>query len=249
MNEVKDIFEIQVPKKRLIFVSILIFSAGFLGAWIFYKLIILSIIFAFLSLILLKVYKKKYKQKVHEQIESEFYDINILLSAELETGLPINMAVEAIRREISQSEIYGFKYMDVELRNWSKKMSMGMKINTVIEDFAKRSQNKSIMEYSNMISICTKKGGSIRDVIKNTNAILNEKRELKREIEVLTAEKSLEQKIMNVMPLAVLVLLDKTASDFIAPLYNSLIGRITMTILIGIFLICYLWSSKIASLK
>ncbi len=249
MNEIKDIFEIEVPKKRLISVSILIYSGGFLGAWIFYKLLIVSVIFAFVSLASLKIYKKKYREKVHERIESEFYDINLLLSAELETGLPINMAIEMIRKEISHSEIYGFQYMDIELKNWSKKMNMGMKINTIIEDFAKRSQNKSIMEYANMISICTKKGGSIRDVIKNTNAILNEKRELKREIEVLTAEKSLEQKIMNLMPLAVLVLLDKTASDFIAPLYNCLIGRITMTILIAIFLICYLWSAKIASLK
>ncbi len=248
-NDVQDIFEIKLSKNKKIVAYLSLFISGFAVSWVFYKLIILSFIFAFLSLFLIKFYKKMYIKKISEVIEDEFYDINLLLSAELETGTPINMAIKSIKNEITRSDIYNFKYMNIEISNWDKKMNMGIKLNKIIQDFAIRSKNNNIMDYANMIAICTKKGGSIRDVIKNTNSILNEKRTLKREIEVISAEKKLEQKIMNLMPLAVLIMLDKSAPEFISPLYTNILGRITMTILLFIFLLSYLWSSKIASLN
>ncbi len=247
-NEVPDIFDIKLSKNQKIIAYVTLFITGFAVSWVFYKLVILSLIFAFLSLILITFYKKINRKKINEMIEDEFYDINLLLSAELETGTPINMAIKSIKNEITRSDIYNFKYMNLEISNWDRKMNMGIKLNEIIKDFALRSKNNNIMDYSNMIEICTRKGGSIRDVIKNTNSILNEKRTLKREIEVISAEKKLEQKIMNLMPLAVLIMLDKSAPEFIAPLYTNILGRITMTILLFIFLLSYLWSSKIASL-
>ncbi len=244
-----DIFNIHPSSKKIFLASILSFIIGSILSWIFYKVLILSIIFGFLSIFSVKFYKEKYKKKIEEQIEDEFYDINMLLVAELESGIPINTAIRNIRREINTSPIYKFEYMEKELNLWTKKMGMGMKIEEIILDFSIRSENESLIEYANLIKICSSKGGSLKDIISNTNEVLSEKRQLKRDIEVLIAEKKLEQKVMNLMPIAVLVMLQKSAPEFIEPLYTNLAGRITMTVLLIIFSISYFWSAKLSSLE
>lgn len=243
-----DLFEISVPTGKLLVSGATLSAFGFGSAWIFYKSLAISVIFGFFSLFFLKYYIRDYRRKIQEKIENEFYDINLLLSAELETGVPMNLAIESISREVNSSDIYEFAFMNQELQSWKRKMGMGIALDSIFLDFAKRSQRKELIEYAEMIALCTRKGGSLKEVIKNTNSILNEKREIKREIEVLTAEKRLEQKIMNLMPLVVLVMLDRTAPEFIAPLYHNLIGRVTMSVLLLLFLLSYLWSSKISKL-
>lgn len=243
-----DLFEISVPTAKLLASGLALSVFGFGSAWIFYKSLTISVMGGALSLSLLKYYIRNYRRKIQEQIEHEFYDINLLLSAELETGVPMNQAIESISREINSSNLYEFEFMNRELQSWKRKMGMGIRLDAIFSDFARRSERKELIEYAEMIALCTRKGGSLKEVIKNTNSILNEKREIRREIEILTAEKRLEQKIMNLMPLVVLFMLDRTAPEFIAPLYHNLIGRITMTILLFLFLISYLWSSKISKL-
>ncbi len=245
----KDIFNLTPPIINIISVSLLLFALGFSISWIFYKSFALSFVFALFSISFIKIYIKNYREKAHKKIEEEFYDINMLLSSELESGIPINMAIKAIKNDLKSSNIYDFKYMDLEIEIWSKKMKMGLKIEDIISDFAFRSQNENIIEYANMIKICSKKGGNIREIINNTNSTLNDKRQLKRDLDVLIAEKQLEQKIMSIMPVIVLIMLDKSAPEFIAPLYTNIVGRITMTILLILFIFCYLWSSKLSKLN
>ena len=65
---------------------------------------------------------------------------------------------------------------------------------------------------------------------KNSTEIIREKIEMRQEIDNLLAAKKLENKILSVMPFAMVIMLKETGSGFMDPLMTTLYGRVVMTI-------------------
>ena len=72
--------------------------------------------------------------------------------------------------------------------------------------------------------------GGVTRVIENTAQLLQEKIEIRQELEVLLARKKTEQRIMNLMPLLVIGMLATLSPDYVRPLYVTLQGRAIMTV-------------------
>lgn len=244
-----NIFKQRAPTIQYIAASAVIFLIGFFIAWVFYKVVLASIIVGLLSLFFLKVYEKKRLEKLKKEIEDEFYDLNQLLIAELETGIPINSALKNIESRLGNNTVYNFKYMEKEIRKWVRAMETGKRIESIIRQFAEDSEDNNIKEYANLVSICTQYGGNLFDVIRSANSVLSEKRQMEREVSVLIAEKKLEQNAMSLMPIAILLLFQNSAPEFISPLYTTVIGRICMTFLLAIYTISFFWAKRLADIR
>lgn len=244
-----DIFDISPGTANIVLHLFLYASSLYFLAWIFYENTLISLISTPLSLLLLKQYKKYYIKKVRAEIEEEFTDLNRLIIAEMEAKIPIEKALRNIEERLYTDEIYEFKHMKYELRNWIRHLELGLKLEEILTDFAERSGETSYRDYAKMVNLSGKMGSKIFEVIVNTNQVLQERREMKNELDVLLTEKKLEQKIMSFMPVALILMLKNMSYEFIAPLYESIQGRIVMTVVLIIFGISYFWSSKLAELK
>jgi tight adherence protein B len=60
--------------------------------------------------------------------------------------------------------------------------------------------------------------------------------------------KKTEQKILNIMPFAVIGLLLMMSPDYLSPLYDSIQGQIIMTVCVALTIMSYLLSKKIADI-
>lgn len=244
-----DIFHQKPELKIKIFIILLSITGIYTIAWIFYESHLFCLLLSPLSLVLLKYYGLAYTKKLKEEIEDEFSDLNRLIIAELEAKIPIEKALKNIEERIFSDDIYEFKHINFELKRWINELEMGLKLEDILIEFSNRSEDQSLKDYAKMVSLSSKTGSKLYEVIVNTNQVLQERKELKTEISILVAEKKLEQRLMSLMPILIIIMLKSTAPDFIAPLYNGMEGRIIMTLVLGLFTLSYFWSKKLAELK
>ena len=128
------------------------------------------------------------------------------------------------------------------------KLRVNQRIEDALEDFARRSGVEEISSFAQIIQICKRTEGNIAKVIENTAGLLQEKIEIQGEVQVALAKKKMEQKILNVMPVAVLSLLLLLSPDYLAPLYSSFQGRMIMTVCAGLAIASYCISKRMADI-
>lgn len=128
---------------------------------------------------------------------------------------------------------------------------IGLDNNIQIEDlllnFAERSGVEDVRNFANVFATCYKKGGNIKDVIKNTASIIGDKIEIQMELETMVSGQKNEQNIMLVMPVVFIVVLKSMGGDLID--LESPIGILSVTIALGIFVLAYFISKKILNIK
>lgn len=121
-------------------------------------------------------------------------------------------------------------------------------IEDLLEDFGERSGIEDVKSFANVFKICYRKGGNIKDVIRNTHAILSDKMTIKEEIETLVTANKFEQNIMIVMPVILIALIKFSSPDF-AKNFTSPTGIISTTIAIALFVVSYFVGRKILKIK
>lgn len=115
-------------------------------------------------------------------------------------------------------------------------------------DFGIRSGIEDIESFANVFETCYRKGGNIKDVIKNTQQIITEKMEVEMEIQTVVAASANEQTIMTVLPIFLIALIKMMSpefgSNFVTP-----VGLISTTIAIVMFVAAYFVGKKILAIK
>lgn len=208
----------------LISTTILI-SLGYL----FYSNIIISFLLGFLSLKLVRHYKKFMLAKRRRELNFQFRDLLFSISTSIATGRQIGEAL--IEASNNLEIIYeNHDFINIELREINKRIINSKEsIEKILFDFANRCALEDITNFVDILSTCRKTGGDINKVImKSCNAIMD-KISMQREVESLTAQKKLEGIILTSIPLITIFLLRITSPDYIQILYDSFTGKIIMT--------------------
>jgi len=114
------------------------------------------------------------------------------------------------------------------------------------------SQEMAIEEgelFCKSLLICIQKGGNLNRTIKETIVFLKEKKELERDIEMITLEKNTERVIVSICPFAILALLGLSQNGYMEPLYQGFNGRLIMTLAGILFLLSSLIAKKLLEVK
>ena len=86
-------------------------------------------------------------------------------------------------------------------------------------------------------------------IIKNTVRTISEKIETENEIQVVISAKKMEQKIMSVVPFIIIGYLKLTSADFIAKLYNNIVGVLVMSVCLILYIAAVGLSKKIVDIS
>jgi tight adherence protein B len=127
-------------------------------------------------------------------------------------------------------------------------MDMNEPLILALMDFAKRSGIEDIKNFADVFSICKSTGGNLADVVRNTYTIINQKIDIKNEIQVIISEQKLSQKILNFVPFGLLILLSSSSPDYIQPLYSAK-GNLVMFAVLLLLGVSNLVSSKITNIE
>ena len=178
----------------------------------------------------------------------QFKDAILAVSASLSAGYSIENAFKDARKEMTI--LYGADSIIVkELQCIEYKLNMNVTLEKAMENFAMRSGQEEILNFTQVLWTAKKSGGDFNKIIQRTAGIIHEKIEIKKEIKILVSAKQLEQKIMNGIPIAIILYINFSNPGFLNGMYGNITGVILMTVCLVIYMTAYYIARKIVDIE
>lgn len=215
--------------------------------YIFYERIIVSVIVGVIcGFVFIPMRKNQVIKKRQQKLIGQFRGLLDALSTSIGAGKNMVDSFAAAADDLAVQFT-----TDSDIVKEVQMIRMGMNNNIPIENlllnFAERSGLEDIYNFANVFATCYKKGGNIKDVIKNTATILGDKIEIQMELETMVSGQKNEQNIMLVMPVLFIVLMKSMGGDLID--LQSPVGLMSVSAALVIFVASYFVSRKILDIK
>jgi tight adherence protein B len=227
------------------FTAAVAMALTFGATYVFYRSVAASALLSPLGLLYLPQRRRQQIGRRREQLKQQFRDMLYSLSSSLMAGKAMEYALMEARGDLEilypDPDTLMIREIDVILR----KASMNESVESALMDLAERSGIEDIESFCNVVSICRRTGGNLVDIVKNTTNILGDKLEIKNEIDVLLAQRRFEGKVLNVMPIFLILILSAAAGEYIEPVFTTAVGRIVMSAAVALILLSWLVSAKI----
>lgn len=175
--------------------------------------------------------------KRRQQLSNQFRDMLDGLTTSLGAGNNVADSFRAVKEDLQmqyEEGAYILRELDVILAG----MQNGVPIEDMLYDFGARSGIGDIKSFAEVFKVSYRKGGNMKDIIRNTHAILNDKMEIREDIETVVTSNKTEQNMMIVMPIVLIAMIKGMSPEFAAN-FATVTGVISTTIAIGCFVAAY----------
>ena len=194
------------------------------------------------------VMRRQYQKERQEQLLVQFKDMILALSACLTAGYSTENAFTEALKEVTR--VYGKDAMIAKEIRWMiHKNRLNCTMEEALMDFANRSGLEDVKCFADIFSEARSSGGELMKIIARTADIISEKIRIRQEILTSTTSRRLEQKIMSGVPIGIVFYLELTSHGFFDVLYETLVGRIIMTVCLGAYLGAIIWGKKIMDIS
>lgn len=225
-------------KENIVFYSA-ITAAGLAISYLMYRNLLFAAVIipfanrikGFVSEMIIKNRRRRYM--------SEFKDFLFMVSTAIGAGRSMK---DAIRESIpSLKNIYGDKsILTKDLEKAYERMDKGGENDVrVLQDISEASGLEDVQDFVTIYSICKETGADLITALNKAASVIMEKMSIEREIDELVKRKENEGLVIFAMPVLIILFLNISAPDYIAPLYETVAGRIIMTVVtassIGIY--------------
>ncbi len=188
------------------------------------------------------------KARRTQQLEQQFKEAIKLMSAALSAGYSAENAVLSCRKELEM--MYGRGgMMTEEFAYMAGQLEMNRSVEALLLDFADRSGLEEAQNFARIFALAKRSGGKLVPVIRRTVQIMEDRIQVKEEIRTLTASRRFEQKIMNGMPVLMVLYIDTTSPGFFDGMYTTMAGRAVMTGCLAVYLLSCWLSGKILDIR
>ena len=192
-------------------------------AKLFYKSAVALLLFFPVYYFYRKYCVKKEQEERKRRLLREFKDCMEIIEGNLLAGYALENAFLDAGKELKELHGEG-GLMQTELEIINRKVCMNQPLEIVFEEFAQRCGVEEIQNFSEVLSFAKRSGGNLVGIIQNTVRNISSKIQIEEEIQTMIAQKKLEQKVMNVMPLFLLFYLDITSPGYLNVLYHNVLG-------------------------
>lgn len=188
------------------------------------------------------------KEEEQNKLREEFLHGIGVLNASLQAGFSMENAWKEVEKETRI--LYGeTSIFYVEIKEMNNRVLHNIAIEKLILEFAYRCKLEEAIQFAELLEYGKRSGSNWKHIIDITVQQIVEKSEVKQQIEVMVAEKKMEQKIMNFMPLGILAFLQISAWDYMSVLYYNWFGVICMTIFLAGYVMAFYLSEKILKVE
>lgn len=188
------------------------------------------------------------QQKENTQFLRMFREWILLLSSSLAAGYSVENAISQSCRELELMFPKGGSML-AELREMVAKAGNNQGPELLLRGLAARHPFEEVKSFVDVFCTARASGGSLNAIIRSTAAQMAEVMDTRREIETALAAKVYEQKIMTVMPAAVLLYVRLGSGEFLEGLYHNPAGIGVMTVCLGIYLAAYLMGKRMVQFE
>jgi len=195
-----------------------------------------------------RILRKKLCEKRRRRLGLGFRDALNILSGFISAGYSVENAFAGTLKELRSM----YPQEEPVIREFEA-ICRGLRVSTPVEkllaDLAERSSLEDIRSFAEVFSIAKRTGGDMRRIIEHTTTVIREKTAVSEEIRTMTAAKQYEQKIMNILPVGIIVYINVSNPGFLDVMYETAAGRIVMTVCLMMLCGAYLLQKKILSIS
>jgi len=235
-------------KERIMYI-LLAAVVIYLVSFIFYQNFFISLAVSFSALLYPKIRTRELIQKRKNILNLQFKDMLYSLSSSLSAGKSVELSFKEALKDLSIIYPDSNAFIIKEVEYIVRKIEMNETIEEALEDFAKRSHLEDVENFVDVFKTAKRAGGNIIEIIKNTSNIISDKIEVKEEIDTLLASRKFEQKILALMPILLILFLSASSKDYMHPIFNTMAGRLVMTVALILILTAYFISKRIMNIK
>ena len=190
---------------------------------------------------------KQIIEKRRKMLVNQFRDMLDGLTTSLGAGNNMLDSLYAVREDLHMQydeSAYILQEMDVMISG----VQNNVPIETMMYDFGVRSGVNDIKSFAEVFQVAYRKGGNLKDIIQNTYTILNDKLEIREEIETVVTSSKTEENLMIIMPIALIGLIKFMSPEFAAN-FATPIGVLSTTLAIICFIAAYYIGKMILDIK
>ncbi|MDR1641523.1 MAG: type II secretion system F family protein [Clostridiales bacterium] len=225
------------------------FAAGFAIIFIFFKIILLSIIGGvFIGTAWIFVSANDSINKRKRNLRTQFFDLLEAMSVSMRAGNPISQALQSARDDMTlmypeDSDII------VELDIIIGKFYNTIPLSEAFANFAERSGIEDISSFASVYATIEGKASRADEIVRETQQIISDKMEIEMEIETLMTAAKSEVNIMLMMPLVILAVIGYAGEGFMDSIYTTSVGRLVATGGFIVFIISFILARKFSNVK
>lgn len=235
----------QKEKNRLLLRTVLVIG---LLDYCFYKSLPAILLLLPFSLWYYDCGKRELKREKRTNLLQQFKELLLITAASLRTGYSLENAL--LSSEGDLAELFGeesgiclmLQHVRESVRNQQPFYDLFLRIG---EDV----QIEEIREFAQVLRIARESGGHMGEIMERTARVIESKADTRSEIEVMLSARKLEQKIMNGMPLFIILYISLSSPDYFAGYYHSAGGVLVMSGCLVVYFLAYLMGKRLSTVE
>lgn len=184
------------------------------------------------------------RRRLHHQ----FRDVLNALGAGIAAGYSLENAVLEAGKDMNR--IHGpDREISREMAYMAAQMRVSVPVEKLFYDLGSRSHVEDIRSFSEILAQSKRMGGNMRETIQNCVRIMEDKIDVKKEIDAMLAARKMEQNIMSFMPIGIILYMRMTSPGFMDMLYHNAAGVCIMTICLCCYAVAFIWGRRIVEIE
>ena len=188
------------------------------------------------------------REKRQELFRKMFREWILLLASSLTADYSMENALVQSYQELCLMFPKG-GIMQEELKMMLAKAGNNQRPEILFDELAEKYPYEEVQSFAEVFKAARISGGSLQTVIRGTAAQMAEIMDTRREIRTLLAARVYEQRIMSVMPAAVLLYIRLGSGEFLEGLYHNVTGVLVMSACLGIYGAAYLMGKRMVQFE
>ena len=207
--------------------------------------------FAAYPLVLFWYFREKKEElagKRRKELQLQFKDAVQGMAAALAAGYSAENAIREAGKDLRL--IYPERAdMVQELAAMQRKLDANQTIEEAVRDVAFRSGLEEAQVFAEIFAVGKRNGGDLIAIMKDTARTIAQTVDTERQVASALASRKYEQKIMNVIPFAMVLYLRLGCPGFLDPVYGNAAGIAVMTACLGLYLTARYMGSKMLEIE
>ena len=188
------------------------------------------------------------REKRMMELKKEFRECLLSVSALLSAGYSPENAFRNAGRDLAM--LYDEdRDMMKELMIIRRRLDMNENLEGILLDFAYRTDMEEAKSFSEVFRFAKRSGGNLNRILSSAAEQIGDKIEVEREILTVTADKRMEQQILNIIPIGICAYLKAASPGYLDVLYRNPAGIAVMTCCLGVYIAAYLISERIVAIE
>ena len=210
--------------------------------YFFYRSLLWILLLTPVTCLFMKYLAVEEEKKKRYSIMLQFKELLVSVNTSIQAGYSLENAFIYASKDMR--ELYGKdNFIIKELAIITRGLQNNVTIVNLLKNMASKAKVEEIYNFADVMVIAKQSGGKMKEIMDSYIKSIEEKVAVRQEVETMITSRKFEQKIMNVVPFAILVYVNLTSKGFFDVLYHNVVGYIVMS---GI-LVAYLTSIYLAN--